>query len=59
MKGNYSMTFEEACKQKVKEIEKIKKQFYGCPIYKNDKSALEKRKRLELQLNEKCNTLFV
>lgn len=53
MKGIYNMTFEEACKQKLKELEKVERQYYGCPIYKKDKSALAKRKRLELQLNYK------
>lgn len=50
MKGVGFMTFEEACKQKAHEIEKISKKFYGYPISDNNERTLNIRKELELQL---------
>lgn len=50
MKGVNIMTFEEACKQKINEVEKIAKQSYGYPISDNNERTLNKRKELELQL---------
>lgn len=60
MKGVNIMTFEEACKQKINEVEKIAKQSYGYPISDNNERTLNIRKELELQLKNiwKFHNLF-